>query len=133
MDYNAGDCQALELTVMAILDLGRLDGNAKDTGSVTKNVVNADSLETRPTMWPRFSSSMPAFNQINKSARWDYQRDRIYARADERIQTGIRRKVRCSPRSPRINKAIVHSCSNACPNCGRRGTVSRRRGRTRPS
>ena len=41
-------------------------------------VVVADKLESKVTMWPKFSTSIRDFEAINKAARWNYQRDRIY-------------------------------------------------------
>jgi predicted RecB family nuclease len=124
--YNAGDCGALELVVAAILGVCHSGVGATDAGPTTKGVVNTDSLETRPTMWPQFRSPIVEFNQINQAARWDYQRDRIYVKADNRIITRSRRQVLRSTGSARINRRIIYASPPECPQCGRRGSHSQR-------
>ena len=46
-------------------------------------VVVADNLGSKVTMWPKFSSSIEGFETINQAARSDYQRDRVYLTGDE--------------------------------------------------
>jgi hypothetical protein len=42
-------------------------------------------------MWGKFSSSIHGFEAINKAARWNYQRDRIYIRTDVELKKANRR------------------------------------------
>jgi hypothetical protein len=53
-------------------------------------VVVADKLDSKVTMWPKFSASIQDFEAINKAARWNYQRDRIYIRTDTGLKTAKR-------------------------------------------
>ena len=49
-------------------------------------VVDADKADSKTTMWGKFSSSINGFEAINKAARWNYQRDRIYIRTDVELK-----------------------------------------------
>ncbi len=79
LQYNTEDCLALE-TVSAALE--RLSPGYQENGQQSNpdhTVVHTELLPQK-TMWPRFISPISEFEQVNKAARWNYQRDRIYVR-----------------------------------------------------
>ena len=89
--YNREDCEGLARVAET---LGALGPPALGPGSSDKNVVAVES-QVRQTMWPRFSSPIAAFEQINKAARWDYQRKRVYVRTSPRIRRTTACKGAC--------------------------------------
>ncbi len=119
--YNMEDCEALEWASDALLRLAHPDSLSGETGTLPSEVVKADSLPAQHTMWPQFSSPVSEFEQINKAARWDYQRNRVYVRADRRNKTKSRQPTVFPAGSKRINKVVLHSSPAICPYCHRQG------------
>ena len=83
--YNVEDCLALELVTNAVVRLGATCRDQHPNTESDSAVVHTE-LMPHETMWPRFASPLPEFEQVNKAARWDYQRDRIYVRSSKRIR-----------------------------------------------
>jgi predicted RecB family nuclease len=119
--YNLEDCTALELVAHAVAQACQECGGLglETTGL---EVVVADKLDSKVTMWPKFSSSIQDFEAINKAARWDYQRDRIYIRTDAELKKAKRKKKGHVKRAVHISKAVVCEPLPACPRCQRKGT-----------
>lgn len=116
--YNREDCEGLALVAETLAALG---SPARDTGghASDRNIVAVES-QARQTMWPRFSSPIAAFEQINKAARWDYQRERVYVRTSPRIRRLAARKR--IPRKPyRRLKILEVPEQPECPTCQRPG------------
>ena len=61
----------LVLATAAILGLKHSKNAVVNGSEIDENIVDVNSLATRPTMWPRFSSPIAELDQINKAARWD--------------------------------------------------------------
>jgi len=120
--YNQEDCTALELVAHAVTKACQ---NCVGLGSETAGsleVVVADKLDSKVTMWPKFSTSIQDFDAINKAARWDYQRDRIYIRTDAELKKAKRKKKDYVKRAIHISKVVVCEPLPACPRCQRKGT-----------
>jgi predicted RecB family nuclease len=118
LKYNAEDCLALETVAAALLRLGPVGLEHEQRGDPDHAVVHTELLPQK-TMWPRFSSPILEFEQINKAARWSYQRDRVYVRSSKRIRKMTSRV--CPARKHKINKRITCPDQPLCPRCGRRG------------
>ena len=118
--YNSEDCEALEMVAYAILQVGL---SSNPVGSMTKGneVVSVDSIKTLETMWPKFKSPISAFEEINKAAQWDYQRDKVYVRSSRYIRKIAIAKAVRHKHSERINKVVVCSEDALCPRCGSEG------------
>jgi predicted RecB family nuclease len=119
--YNAEDCQALEVLIRATLRLGPSEVINKPTDNWGANVVHAESIP-RETMFGKFTSPITEFEQINKAARWDYQRDRIYARSSTRIRRIARQQRSEQKRLMPLNKVVVTQDQAICPDCGMKGS-----------
>ena len=85
-------------------------------------MVVADKLDSKVTMWPKFSTSIQGFEAINKAARWNYQRDRIYIRTDAELKKAKRKKKSLVKRAVHISKVVVCEPLRVCPRCQRKGT-----------
>ena len=116
-NYNSEDCQALEILVRAMTGSGSTQESGKSPGGLAANAVNAEAIP-HDAKWGNFSSPIPEFEQINRAARWDYQRDRVYARKGTRIRTVLKVKVVRSKKPERANKVVVDPDELPCPQCG---------------
>jgi predicted RecB family nuclease len=113
--YNAEDCQALETLVCAltILETTQESGGSK---SLASTAVQAEAIP-RGSKFGNFSSPISDFEDINRAARWDYQRDRVYARTSNRRRI-LKAKVKRSKKPERVNKVVVVPDQLSCPKCG---------------
>jgi len=118
--YNSEDCQALEILVRATSKLGTSQTPDTSVESWASKVVYAGSIPLE-TMFGRFATPISDFEQINKAARWDYQRDRVYVRSSRCIRNiGAVKTVQRKRLEP-INKVVVCADQTFCPKCGSRG------------
>ena len=114
--YNSEDCTALELVATTVGKLGQAASKATIVPG-EGDVVNVESLKKQKTKWGTFSSSIPGFEEINKAAYWDYQRDRVYVRSSKILKRiALRKRV---PRLslPSASRAIRCSEPEYCPAC----------------
>jgi predicted RecB family nuclease len=122
--YNLEDCAALELAVHAVVHACQKDTGSEMPGRL--EVVVADKLDSKVTMWPKFSTSIQEFDAINKAARWHYQRDRIYIRTDEELKRAKGKKKKTAKRAILISKTVICEQLHVCPRCRRKGTQNLR-------
>ena len=115
LKYNAEDCHALESVARLLIRLGQTSSNQQSDNESDPIVVHTE-LMPHQTMWPRFSSPLPEFEQANKAARWDYQRERIYIRSSKRIRRIADRTGRARKKVRKFSKRIVVDESR-CPKC----------------
>lgn len=118
--YNADDCQALESVTMALMRLGTTNLDRQPDTKADHAVAHTE-LMPHQTLWPRFSSSLPEFEQANKAARWDYQRDRIYVRSSKRIRRIARLNRGARKKAANVNTRIIVPDDPICPKCGKTG------------
>lgn len=122
--YNAEDCQALECVTKALVQVCT-PMEADSTMLCALPAAHVDSMP-RETMWPQFASPISALEDVNRAARWDYQRNRIYLKADRQILAKVRHKVIGKSESTRVNKWVEYlGCAN-CPQCGHRCIQTKR-------
>jgi predicted RecB family nuclease len=112
--YNCEDCEALELIATAVAKLSYTDNG----------VVAVESLKSLQTMWPKFSSPFSEFEQINRAARWVYQRDRVYVRTSKHIKRIFAKKQKQKKYRRPPAKVIFMPVRTACPTCNREGQWS---------
>jgi predicted RecB family nuclease len=120
--YNLEDCAALELVTDAVTQTFQQDIRPNSETRDHLDVVLANSVDCKGTMWPRFSSSIEGYETINRAARWDYQRDHIYIRTEAKLKRSKREGKSLPRRNIRISKAVVCEPSRVCPRCQRKGT-----------
>ena len=114
--YNAEDCRVLEVVAQAVSRNGDEELKA-DAGRQQQDVVSVESLKSLETMWPKFKSPFSEFEEVNKAARWDYQRDRVYVRSSRRIRRIVKRDRRKEPRLARSTRVIQTPQPVCCPLC----------------
>ena len=125
--YNSEDCAALELVTQVVTQVSTKGTGSDSEANFPLEVVVADNLDSKITMWPKFSSSIQSFEAINKAARWDYQRDRVYIRTNAELKKATRKRKRLVKRAVHISKVVVCEPPYACPRCQRKGTQTFRK------
>ena len=120
MEYNAEDCQALEIVTQALLGLRATDA-CKTTERTLATAVYVESLKDPDRKIKQFKSPFEEFEWINRAAWWDYQRDRIYLHLKKKPKSNAHhsRSERVRMRnSLHVNKVIVCPDRVSCPFCG---------------
>jgi predicted RecB family nuclease len=78
--YNAEDCAAAQTVAENLLALSR----SSPTGN--SNFVDVTTLPREyPQRLGKTDFLLPEFQQINNAARWDHQREKVYARSNKRL------------------------------------------------
>ena len=116
--YNSEDCTACELVSKTILRSCPGNGTTNPGDETSLEIAFADSIASRETMWPRFSSTIEGFEAINKAARWNYQRDRVFVRTDKLLKRAAKAKETRTKRMVRFNKEVTCERVRTCPLCG---------------
>jgi predicted RecB family nuclease len=119
--YNSEDCGALEIVARIVSRACKCNEESNSAPTEPLEVVVADNLDSKLTMWPRFNSSIEGFEAINKAARWDYQRDRIYVRTDGQLRRAKRKVNNQGERPVRIAKVVICERPRVCLRCQKRG------------
>jgi predicted RecB family nuclease len=125
VQYNAEDCEALEIVTNALVKITRPRGLPGVDASKAADVVSVESMKYP---WP-YSFSSKAFSVqdmefLRKAAYWSYQRDRVHFRDSNRRERKAKRVLAdCKMTSMRINKVVVNKVSPECPTCKRISTV----------
>jgi predicted RecB family nuclease len=117
ISYNAEDCAALARTHESLLNLS---ANARDPANLT-DFVHADHLSRDfHRKFKKNNFQFPEFEQINRAAYWDYQRERVLVKSSERLNRLVRKVAAKRKLKPRINKTVDLPDPPSCPKCGGR-------------
>ena len=81
--YNAEDCAAVQKVAGAI---ARVCEGQRATDAAVDS-INVKSLTSEfPKRFGPLNFAVPAFEQINAAAYWDYQRNKVYVRSNNRVR-----------------------------------------------
>jgi len=119
--YNSEDCAALEIVARIVSRACKHNEESNLAPTECLGVVVADNLDSKVTMWPKFNSSIEGFEAINKAARWDYQRDRIYVRTDGEVRRAKRKIKSPGNRPARVAKLVICKRPRVCLRCHKKG------------
>ena len=125
--YNLEDCTALELVTAAVAQIVERGTGLNSEATDRFEIVAADNVDSKQTIWPTFSSSIEGFETINKAARWDYQRDTIYIRSDAKLKRAKRKGTNRVKRTVRVSKVVLCEPLRVCPRCQRKASQTFRR------
>jgi predicted RecB family nuclease len=115
--YNAEDCEALGDVTDWLREF--LPRQGRKANGHPSDVVHIDSLPRwSPFKFQKIRFHLPEFEEINRAAYWDYQRDRILLKSDGRLRTIVRACARKKKKRPRINKMVSWPPPQFCPRCG---------------
>src|ERR1035441_2402542 len=119
-NYNAEDCEAAEIVGQALIRLHAPDP-CTESAEKAGDAVYVRSLKRPQRRWGNFISPFKEFEEINVTAWWDYQRDRIYVKSPEFVKQNPSRDTRGGTgwrkRLP-ARKVIVCPEQPSCPFCG---------------
>jgi predicted RecB family nuclease len=119
--YNSEDCAALEIVARIVSRACKHNEESSLAPTECLGVVVADNLDPKLTMWPKFNSSIEGFEAINKAARWDYQRDRIYVRTDGEVRRAKRKIKSLGKRPAHVAKVVICKRPRVCLRCHKKG------------
>jgi predicted RecB family nuclease len=125
VQYNAEDCEALEIVTNALVEITRPRRQSGDETNTANDVVNVESMKRQsPFSFDNKTSSIREMEFLRKAAYWNYQRDRVHFRdSNRRVRKDRRVLAGCKTTSMRINKVVVNEVSPECPTCKRISTV----------
>jgi predicted RecB family nuclease len=113
--YNTEDCMALARLHGRLGDLSVHGDKAK----CPADVVHADSLPHGFTrMFKTNQFQFAEFQQINRAAYWDYQREKILVRSSARLKRIARMTSKQTKARPRPNVILDCTHPSVCPKCG---------------
>lgn len=112
--YNAEDCTAAQMVAEALSTL------SQSPSPNNPNVVDVATLRREyPQRLGKPEFVLPEFQQINNAARWDHQREKVYARSNKHLAR-LRRNTPTSAWTVPINKVV--ECEErrptTCAGCG---------------
>ena len=117
--YNAEDCEAAQRVAEAVAGICSEQPSAP-TDALS---VNVSTLEhDRPLRFGALQYVTPDFKAINEAAYWDYQRNKVYVRSNQRLKRLSRAKRKRHTNNPPVNKSIQakEDRPDTCPKCGSR-------------
>jgi predicted RecB family nuclease len=117
VNYNLEDCQALEVLTEKLLQICSVEQRSNEDAKANLEIAHAPHSTSRNDLWRPFASPIADFETINKAARWDYQRDRVYVRTDKRVKNPKLKKSVLAKRPVHINKQVDCTDIEVCPNC----------------
>jgi hypothetical protein len=122
MTYNAEDCAAIEKVADAI---ARVCDEQRTTDAAVDSINVKSLVSEYPEWFAPLNFAVPAFEQINAAAYWDYQRNKVYVRSNNRVRRATRRRQRSSRKPVRINKfiEIIDQRPARCARCGRLSSI----------
>ncbi|MBA4149202.1 MAG: IS66 family transposase [Verrucomicrobia bacterium] len=113
--YNTEDCLALSQLKGRLCDVLVKGGKA----SGLADVVHADSLPCNSTYTFKANQfQFTEFEQINRAAYWDYQREKVLVRSSARLKRIARKTSKSKRARSRSNATLNCPHPTVCPNCG---------------
>ena len=112
LEYNRQDCLALQRVANFLLSLG--------SSEPTANLLVQQASEIQVESHGRFGKmdfAVPEMSFINKCARFNYQRDKVFVRTDPAVKASIRRRHSKARSVPRANVEIRCAPPSHCPFC----------------
>jgi len=117
--YNEDDCRALQGVTESLARIASPTVCHEVEAAELPEIVQTSSPSFRDGLWGPFSSPVAAFEEINRAAKWDYQRNRVYVRSDDVPRRSAKAKAQMTKRSTRINKEMTCEPMLCCPSCGK--------------
>ena len=116
ISYNAEDCEGLAIVTQAVRGLNTLRSNPADSN--VGDIVDTTSMKREhPYGFKRNKFFFPELDAINKAAYWDYQREKIYVKSNQRLRRVLKATSRHKKSLP-TNKHVQCSRPTECPLCG---------------
>jgi predicted RecB family nuclease len=122
LTYNVADCAALmKVTefVQAVGETARRRGEGGEAAQCAPDVAWADELAASSSRkeWCRPNFTLEDFDQINRCAYFDYQREKVFLRTSKAIRRAGLRHGRLRKRAKLPVNREVEITSRTCPGC----------------
>jgi len=116
--YNAEDCEALDYVTEFVSKI--LAARSVEKEQQISGVVNVNSLPRQGFFkFGKNQFCLPALEEVNRTAYWDYQREKITLRSSKRLRRIEKIAYKKMEAKPKVNKVIHWPRPPACPRCGR--------------
>ena len=121
LNYNLEDCAALHRVTDLLRDINVQAASTASGGSIPAggqqvSLVGEIDRWDNNRQWGQVRFAQPEFEQINRCAYFDYQRERIYVRTSTALRKGTRGRKKYGRQKLRVTKRIVIT-SKRCPGC----------------
>jgi predicted RecB family nuclease len=129
--YNAEDCAALKKVTEFVQAIGeaarhRCEGITDAPHGIT--IAWADEVAPSSRhQWGRPKFALQDFDQVNRCAYFDYQRDKVFVRTSRTIRQACRRQRKRKKRAKLPVNREVEITSNSCPFCKGERTIPNER------
>jgi predicted RecB family nuclease len=118
MLYNAEDCEALDYITEFISRISI--PKSESINNQATGVVNTNSLPHEGFFKFRKNQfCLAALEEINRTAYWDYQREKIILRSSKRLKRIAKVASKKTEAKSRVNEIIHWPAPQNCPQCGR--------------
>jgi predicted RecB family nuclease len=118
--YNHKDCELLCRLSQSTGQKTLLDASTKDKESDCVEVVRTESLAPKRERWEMFANTQYAlddFKHLVKVAYWDYQREKVFIRTSQHLNSLRAKHLKARRKRHRVN-ATTYFELQQCPNCG---------------
>jgi predicted RecB family nuclease len=119
--YNRDDCEALCLVARTLGQISQTETDALGAATAEPEIIRLEALgKSLTSNWRPFKSPLVDLEIVNRAARWNYQRDRVFVRSGVAKRKTTKRSAVHGP----VKKAeieVVFKPPPACPTCGKRG------------
>ena len=116
--YNADDCEALNVVFETLLRIAQPESDASKSNHSMLDIVHEESLgKNLPSKWSAFKSPVSELEHINKAARWDYQRDRVFVRSGTPRKKETTKRARVGRINDEPEIVVVLKAPASCPKC----------------
>jgi predicted RecB family nuclease len=121
LNYNLEDCTALHQVTDLLREIGVQAASTASGGSIPArgqqvSLVGEIDRWDNNRQWGQVGFAQPEFEQINRCAYFDYQRERIYVRTSTALRKGTRGRRKYGRQNLRVTKRIIIT-SERCPGC----------------
>ncbi len=116
VEYNVSDCAAVERLVTELRRL--LSTQNGDLDSSNGDAVYTDSLKCDlPYRFGKVEYAVPEFEYINKTAYWDYQREKVEFRTERNSKSRTRSPTHTQRSRPISMRVFESPLATVCPKC----------------
>jgi predicted RecB family nuclease len=118
--YNVEDCLGLKALVGFLAHIAdEQQGHRAEGGGPGPQTASVQDLPMAADRRQQFKQEavLPGFEHLNKCAYFDYQRQKVFVRTNEKFKAIHKQSRRNERLSQRVNKRIELSCKR-CPACG---------------
>lgn len=115
IEYNRNDCEALYAITKWIEGIGNRNITLDDEHfSKTVNLPSGRSHNK----WGDPNFQIAEYNEINKFAYFDYQREKIYFRTNKKVRNAVKRTCKSNSVKNREVDKVIFYVPTTCPVCG---------------